>query len=36
MEIKILPGCTNDDLQLIQKFHGGMYPLYIPKPEVSV
>ena len=35
MEIKLLLGCTNDDLQLIQKFHGGMYTLYIPKPEVS-
>ena len=35
MEIKILLGCTNDDLQTIQHFHGEMYTLYIPNPEVN-
>jgi inorganic pyrophosphatase len=35
MEIKLLLGCTNDDLQLIQKFHGGMFTLYIPNLEVN-
>ena len=35
MEIKILLGCTNNDLQLIQKFHGEMYTLYISNPEVN-
>ena len=35
MEIKILLGCTNDDLQLIQKFHGDMHILYSPNPEVN-
>ena len=35
VEIKILLGCTNDDLQLIQKFHGEIYNLYIPNPEVN-
>ena len=29
MEIKTLPGYTNDDLLLIQKFHGEMYTHYI-------
>jgi len=35
MEIKILLGCTNDDLQLIQQFHGEMFTLHIPNPEVN-
>ena len=35
MEIKILLGCTREDLQVIQKFHGEMYTLYIPNPEVN-
>jgi inorganic pyrophosphatase len=33
MEIKLLIACTTDDLQIIQKFHGEMYNLYIPNPE---
>ena len=33
MEIKILLGCTNHDLQLIENFYGEMYMLYIPNPE---
>ena len=35
MEIKILLGCTTDDLQHIQNFYGEMYALYIPNPEVN-
>ena len=35
MEIKLLLGCTDDDLQIIQKFRGEMYTLYIPNPEVD-
>ena len=36
MEIKLLLGCTHEDLQVIQKFHGEiMYTLYIPNPEVN-
>lgn len=33
MEIKLLIACNADDLQLIQKFHGDMYTLYISNPE---
>lgn len=35
MEIKLLLGCANEDIQIIQKFHGEMYTLYIPNPEVN-
>jgi len=35
MEIKILLGCTSADLQIIQQFHGAMYTLYIPNPQVN-
>ena len=35
MEIKLLLDCSKDDLQTIQQFHGEMYNLYIPNPEVS-
>ena len=35
MEIKILLGCTSTDLQIIQHFHGKMYTLYIPNPQVQ-
>jgi len=35
MEIKLLLGCTNKNIQIIQKFHGKMYNLYIPNPEAS-
>lgn len=35
MEIKILLGCTDADLQLIQKFHGEMHTLYVPNPEAN-
>lgn len=33
MEVKLLIACTNEDIQIIQKFHGGMYTLYVPNPE---
>ena len=33
MEIKLLIDCTDQDIQVIQKFHGEMYNLYIPNPE---
>lgn len=33
MEIKLLIACTADDIQIIQKFHGGMHTLYIHNPE---
>jgi len=35
MEIKILLGCANEDLQIIRHFYGDMYSLYIPNPEVN-
>jgi inorganic pyrophosphatase len=35
MEIKILLGCTDADLETIQQFHGAMYTLYIPNPQVD-
>ncbi|HEU0296005.1 MAG TPA: hypothetical protein VFR47_24915 [Anaerolineales bacterium] len=35
MEIKILLGCTDADLQIIRQFHGEMYTLYIPNPQVE-
>jgi inorganic pyrophosphatase len=34
MEIKILLGCTREDIQTIQHFHGEMYTLYIPNPSI--
>jgi inorganic pyrophosphatase len=33
MEIKLLIACADDDIQIIQTFHGEMYNLYIPNPE---
>jgi inorganic pyrophosphatase len=33
-EIKLLAGCTEEDLATIRHFHGGfMYTLYIPRPD---
>ena len=34
MEIKILLGCTSEDIQTIRHFHGEMYTLYIPNPSI--
>lgn len=31
-EIKLLIGCTNKDVQIIQTFHNLMHTLYIPNP----
>jgi inorganic pyrophosphatase len=30
-EIKLLIGCTEEDIQIIQDFHNEMHTLYIPK-----
>jgi inorganic pyrophosphatase len=35
MEIKILLGCTDADLQIIRRFHGETLTLYIPNPQVT-
>ena len=34
-EIKLLIGCTGEDLELIQDFHKEMHTLYIPNPMVA-
>ncbi|HEX2994978.1 MAG TPA: hypothetical protein VHP14_09140 [Anaerolineales bacterium] len=34
-EIKLLIGCTQEDIQTIQAFHQEMYTLYIPNPMVT-
>ena len=34
-EIKLLIGCTEDDIPVIQEFHKEMYTLYIPNPMVA-
>ena len=34
-EIKLLLGCTKDDIQMIQSFHAQMLTLFIPNPEVD-
>lgn len=34
-EIKLLIGCTQADIQLIQKFHNEMHTLYVPNPMVT-
>jgi len=34
-EIKLLIGCTEGDVQIIQDFHKAMYTLYIPNPTVK-
>ena len=34
-EIKLLIGCTEEDLQIIQDFHKEMHTLYIPNPTVT-
>ena len=34
-EIKLLIGCTEEDVQIIQDFHKEMYTLYIPNPMVA-
>lgn len=34
-EIKLLIGCSADDIQIIRDFHKDMYSLYIPNPVVE-
>ena len=34
-EIKLLIGCTEKDIQVIQKFHKEMRTLYVPNPMVT-
>jgi len=34
-EIKLLIGCTREDIQVIREFHGDMPALYIPNPMVD-
>lgn len=34
-EIKLLIGCSLEDVQCIQDFHGQMVTLYVPNPEPS-
>jgi inorganic pyrophosphatase len=34
-EIKLLIGCTKEDIQRIQEFHKEMLTLYIPNPVVT-
>ena len=34
-EIKLLVGCTAEDLQVVRDFHQDMYTLYIPNPTVD-
>ena len=34
-EIKLLIGCTKEDVQVIQDFHREMHALYLPNPMVA-
>jgi inorganic pyrophosphatase len=34
-EIKLLIGCSEEDIQVIRDFHKEMYTLYIPNPAVE-
>ena len=34
-EIKLLIGCNEDDIPVIQEFHKKMYTLYIPNPMAA-
>jgi inorganic pyrophosphatase len=34
-EIKLLIGCSEEDIQVIQEFHKEMHTLYIPNPTVT-
>jgi inorganic pyrophosphatase len=34
-EIKLLIGCTEEDIQIIRDFHKEMHTLYIPNPTVE-
>jgi inorganic pyrophosphatase len=34
-EIKLLIGCTEEDIQTIQEFHKEMHTLYVPNPMAA-
>lgn len=34
-EIKLLVGCSREDIEIIRNFHEGMHTLYIPNPLVT-
>jgi inorganic pyrophosphatase len=34
-DIKLLIGCNEEDIQVIQEFHKEMYTLYVPNPMVT-
>ncbi len=34
-EIKLLIGCSAEDIQIIREFHREMYTLFIPNPTVE-
>ena len=34
-EIKLLIGCTENDIQIIREFHKEMHTLYIPNPMAT-
>jgi hypothetical protein len=34
-EIKLLIGCSEEDVQIIRDFHKDMHTLYIPNPAVE-
>ena len=34
-EIKLLIGCTEEDIQIIQEFHKEMHTLYVPNPRAT-
>ena len=34
-EIKLMIGCTEEDIQIIQEFHKEMHTLYVPNPRVT-
>ena len=35
-EIKLLIGCTKEDVEMIQNFHGEMQTLFIPNPTADL
>jgi inorganic pyrophosphatase len=35
-EIKLLVGCTEEDIQMIRAFHKEMHVLYVPNPMVVI
>ena len=35
-EIKLLIGCTKEEIEIIQNFHSEMHTLFIPNPTVTI